>query len=269
MVEGVPVVRGRVAGVQLDRPPEFPAGPGPIPFIQGLQIPERGVRLRPRFVNRDSSHGRCFRPGVGVLRFEQTPGSQHQEGVGQPRPPQRVVRILTDRLLKGLRAFSQVLFRPGVPEVATEKIRPVCFRIYSVRRRQAALLFPTQLDSQLLSDLAHNVLLDLENVDAGPVVLLAPEQRVVVRPDQLRAHRNRIAAQSQSAPQHDAGSQLAADLPGLSLACATNRKTVSRDRTLRFGSRERSVIKLSLMPWHRYSASGFPPALANRNTNRK
>ena len=121
----VPVMRGRVVGIQADGALELPLRAPPIPVLRRLHVGQRGVG----FGGLTVQHHGGGRAGGGLVPYVRRPPhpvvGQQAVGVGQAAVGQRVLGILDDRLLEEVHRLLQPLLGALVQVVAALQIQVV------------------------------------------------------------------------------------------------------------------------------------------------
>ena len=200
--KGVPLVRRRVARIELDGTPESLLRTTPVPVVNEETPRQRRVRFRQRIVERD----RLSRVELGVLEalvHRHVPIIDVQRvGVGKPGVSQRVVRIERDRFLEVLDAFGDSFRSALVPGVAAAQVQPIRFHVLGVAVARRRDDIRERSRAELGDDCARDLVLDRKDVVQLPVVALRPHEATVFRRRQLRRDTKVVAGAAQSSFKH-------------------------------------------------------------------
>src|SRR4030095_1625619 len=109
----------RVVWVQRNGPPEFTLGPGPVPIVNQLDVPQRGMSFSERVVDFERLFRRFFRLREAVLWWERAGVEcpQQHVAVSQAGVSQRIVRVDRYCLLEVTYSLLVLRFSPLLPEI--------------------------------------------------------------------------------------------------------------------------------------------------------
>jgi len=123
-----------------------------------------------------------------------------------------------------------------------------------------------QLDAERVGDPTRDLVLQGEEIAGVAIESLGPQMRVALGVDQLRANAYLLARSLDAPLQHITHTELAADPAGVDEPVAVA-SAVLREITSMLSSRERSVVRSSVMPLTRLECcSGSLPTLTNGST---
>src|SRR5579859_3430943 len=126
------MMRGRVAGIQLNGALKFLVGGNPVPIIVPIHERERGVCLSNRVVQCESlkCSGTRFGHGLGTTYGGAGIGAEQSVGVSEPRVSLRILRLNGDGLLEEIDSLQMALLRAFVPKIPSLQIQLVSLRIH-------------------------------------------------------------------------------------------------------------------------------------------
>ena len=206
-------------GLSDRRRAELPFGDLPLPIESHLDVPERGVRLRQRLVQRECPLGRVARAVdmAGALHGG-VAGTHQRVAVGQSRMREREVGVIGNRALEEVRGLLQSVLRTFVPEITALQVQ--------LQRRRAGWRRPLQpapdgrghVELQRLGDLARDLFLHEQQIRRRPRELRSPDPRSVARIRQLDRDAEMVRDLDDAAGQHRFDAELAANLLGIGVA---------------------------------------------------
>ncbi len=212
-VLGEPVVGGRVAGVQLERPAEPGLRALPVPVVEELRQGQRAVRFGQSRIELQRLPGRLLGPREDLPRRPGAVVAEEEQRVREAGPGQGVRRIAVERLLEVADALLQVPRRPLVPEVAALEIEVVGLEV--LRADAGPGLDPARLpqgDLELAGDGGGDLVLDGEDVARVAVEALRPELISGPGVGQLRGDANAFSRPAHAALQHGSHVERRSDL---------------------------------------------------------
>ena len=119
----VPVVRRRIARVQLDRALELALGAAEVPVLRRADVRQRGVRFGGMPVEHHRRRGARRRLGPDIGGAEHAVVREQPVGVGEAAVRQRELRVFDDRLLEELDGLVQAFFGALVEVIAALQVQ--------------------------------------------------------------------------------------------------------------------------------------------------
>ena len=118
----VPVMRGRVARVELDGALELALGAGPVPVLRRAHVRERGVRFGGMAVEHHGRRRARRRLRPDVRRAEHAVVREQSVRVGQAAVRERELRVFDDRLLEEVDRLVQAFLGALIEVIAALQV---------------------------------------------------------------------------------------------------------------------------------------------------
>ena len=210
----VPVMRGRIVGIQLEGAPELLLGGRQVPVIKKMNHRQGAVRFRQRAVDLQRLEGGGLRFRHGLPRRQPAHGgrsAQRPVAVGETGVGGRIAGIGGDRPLEIPERLLEGHLGLSIEEVTSPQVVLVGLRAHRTGARQAGLRVRRQLESDGPGDGPRDVALQDQDVAEVALIRLGPHVGLVDGLDQLSGDAHALTGAAEASLQDVVRAQLLAE----------------------------------------------------------